>query len=154
MLVFVLIWGLLVGDSHKVCTLPLWWCQFPILTFVSSSDFMFPIHYGNLGVRALPLEFVFWIMSCLVICFFPFSLCITWNDFLEWARYMALYGTTPRCSPSWCYITPASHGINPRFSHHSILKSTPPQSNERAILFCKGVDFEQTPILNSVTYRS
>jgi hypothetical protein len=44
--------------------------------------------------------------------------------------------------------------MNPHFNLHSILKSALPQSNERAILFSKVVDFEQTPVLTSVTYRS
>ena len=64
---------------------------------------------------------------------------------------MALYGTKGAL-PHMLYNT--SHGMNPHFNHHSILKGTPPQSNERAILFSKGVDFEQTPVLTSVTYRS
>ena len=44
--------------------------------------------------------------------------------------------------------------MDPHFSHHSILKSILPQNNERAILFSKGVDFEQTLVLTSATYRS
>jgi hypothetical protein len=59
------------------------WCQLSILTFVLVADFRFQIHLGNLGARALPLEFVFRIICLAFFSFFPFSLGVAWNDFLE-----------------------------------------------------------------------
>lgn len=87
---------------------------------------------------------------------FPFSLCVTWNDFLSLPEmspvHGALYGIPRYCTPSY-YITPTRHATNSRFIHHSILKSTLPPSNERGTLFSKGIDFEQTPVLTSLTFR-
>jgi hypothetical protein len=87
MLIFVFIWVLLLFYSWEIANarhsmyVALWWCQLPILTFVSGSEFRFPMHHGNLGVRALPLEFVFRIIW--LACLFISLSILSWNDFLE-----------------------------------------------------------------------
>jgi len=63
MLVFVFIWVLLVGDSRrKVCTvqyLLLGGANFQFSRLSQAQNSGFQHIHGNLGVRAMPLEFVF-----------------------------------------------------------------------------------------------
>jgi hypothetical protein len=97
MLVFVFIRVLLVGDSRRKLVLYVLYSTLPtpnshVCLRLRLQVAIFPIHHGNLGVRALPLEFG----SCLAWRFFNFHSLLVLLETTIWTEPSTWRCTVPQ----------------------------------------------------------